>query len=524
ANRGGRGSVQFLRQVKDIKVIGHNLRELEFPDMRAISREGICAVFNVDPRMISIGSAKGAEGGLSGQQYVEARRRLIQQAVLPLMRALEAELNNWLTPEFGNVYVRFSRRALEQLTQDAKEVSERGRAELQAGGISREEFRQMTGRDPEMDATDTLVGTTGRSEYLVSDAIEHGKPRDPFAFGAPAPGGNGNANGNGQPAPTPPKPGTEGEPVEGRTRFLSRGMVLTKARRQLLWAEMDARATASEAPYRSAAAALFQQERELCAAAFGLEARAGIETSPALDPLRRVLETYQKPQGSAFRAWLERYKALISETVNVAGGMMADNVGLSFDLNNPRVQTAIRNRAELLATHVTQETARQITAIVATGHDASLGVREIATLIDEAVFAGQAPVRAERIARTESIGALNEGELVAALELEIFQEKEWLSQGDDRVRDSHAALDGKRVPIAQDYAPNPAYPGDQRAAAEDVINCRCGQLFYSSDVERSAKPVLGQRLARVIRAEVDSRDELGRPKTFKLISGLALRE
>lgn len=515
SNRGGRGRPTFLKSVKDIKVIGFNLRELEFPEMRAIAREGICAVFGVDPRMVGIGSAKGAEGGLSGQQYAEARRRLIQQAVLPLMGALEAELNNWLSPEFGDVFVRFNRRALAKLTQDEKELSERARGEAQAGIITREEGRQMIGRSPEMEPTDTLIGTLGRKEYLVSDALEQGKPRDPFAalgLGGGPPGGSAQRQ-------LPPGRGEEPEELpEERTfgRFLARGMALSRERRALLWQEFDTRAARAEAPYRTAAMALFQAERAEVAAAFTDASRASPDEPFLATALRRALEGYAKPQGKYYREWQERFGRLVSETVNVAGSQLAASAGLSFELNNPAVQAAIKGRAERLAGIVSRTSAEQIAAVVSAGSEAGLGIREIAGLIDESVFGGQAAARAQMIARTETVGALNEGEMVAAQALEIFEEKEWLTQGDDVVRDSHAALDGQRRPLAQEYAPNLAYPGDPRADPAEIINCRCTQLFYSAGARAKRIKALPEPLARVKLVEVMSRDAQGRAQTFKV--------
>lgn len=505
--RGGRGSATFLKQVKDIKIIGFNLRDLEFPDMRAIAREGICAVFGVDPRMVGIGSAKGAEGGLSGEQYKEARRRLIQQAVLPLMISLEAELNNWLSPEFGEVYVRFSRKALARLTQDETELSERARAEAAAGLITREEGRQLIGRSPEMEDSDTLIGTLGRKEYLVSDALEQGKPRDPFggAFGAAPPP-------NGGPPREPPS-----QPQEERGRFLARGMALTPARRRALWQEFDVRAAGAESPYRTAAAALFQQERDAVRQAFAGEGRAHPDAIFLASIVQQIMEDYSKPQGRAFRAWLQRYSALIGETMGQAGAELAAAAGVSFELNNPRVQAAIKGRATRLAEYVTRESAKQISSIVQLGSEAGLGLQEIAALVDEGVFASQAPVRALRIARTETVGALNEGELVAAQELDLFEEKEWLSQGDERVRDSHTVLDGTRVPLAQEYAPNLNFPGDPRAEPSETINCRCTQLFYSASAPRARAKADAGAVSRELVGEVLTRDDLGRAKTFRIV-------
>jgi hypothetical protein len=104
--------------------------------------------------MVGIGSARGAEGGLSGQQYVEARKRLLSTAVRPLMDALEAEWNYSLTPEYGDAQLRFSPDDLRKLTQDDAELSTRTLAEFRANLIGRKEARITLGRPAEIEGDD----------------------------------------------------------------------------------------------------------------------------------------------------------------------------------------------------------------------------------------------------------------------------------------------------------------------------------------------------------------------------------
>jgi len=80
--------------------------------------------------------------------------------------------------------------------------------------------------------------------------------------------------------------------------------------------------------------------------------------------------------------------------------------------------------------------------------------------------------RARTIARTEVHGAYNEasweqGKLAGAKKVR------WLSSRDDRVRDSHAALDGKTVQFGETFDNGLRYPMDSEGPAEEVINCRC---------------------------------------------------
>lgn len=506
--RGERGRVRFLPGVEMVEQIGFDLSQLEFPALRQVSREDICAAFGVDPRMIGIASAKGNEGGLSGIQYAEARRRLYLQTCGPIMTAIEAEFDLSFCPEFGDVKVRFSPEAIAEITENELETSTRIVAQLGAGAITREEARAALGRPEEMDPSHTLIGSISRIEYPVAlqFAAASALPGEPNAPdpNAPAGGpggeaetpgeGGGSAEGDEDAGPgsaaarQAPKARTSAAPV--RSRVLTRGIVLTADQRDTLWRLFDTRATREEIAYSRVALLQFAAERSDVAAVFRQAANGGQVRATALelppdDPfvlaaLQRIRETYG-PEREYHRMWLERYRALIGATFQSAGTDVAAGVGVAFDLENVRVQRAIQARAARLADHVTQTTAQQITAAVEAGRASGMSIGQIADLVDESVFASQAPARAMRIARTEVSGALNQGEYEAAISTGVIRSKSWLSQRDGDVRETHVACDSQGwIAMASAFSNGLVHPGDPSGPAEEVINCRCA-LLYSDE-------------------------------------------
>ncbi len=167
-NRGKRGVPAFFGAVKDIKPLGFTLSDLEFPDLRRVSREDICAAFGVDPRMVGIASAS-SDGGLSGVQYSEARARLVQHTIEPLLSAFEDELNHWLAPEFGEVWVAYDHDVMRDLVENDNETSTRVRAEFQSSLRTWEESRRALKLSPIPEPTDTLLSPMGAT--LVPAAI-----------------------------------------------------------------------------------------------------------------------------------------------------------------------------------------------------------------------------------------------------------------------------------------------------------------------------------------------------------------
>ena len=88
---------------------------------------------------------------------------------------------------------------------------------------------------------------------------------------------------------------------------------------------------------------------------------------------------------------------------------------------------------------------------------------------------------AERIARTEVIGASNRGSFEAAFRSGLEMQKGWLTSGLKGVRDSHLLYESMGfVPMDFEYNSGLKYPGDPNGGADEVINCRC-TIVYNVD-------------------------------------------
>lgn len=84
--------------------------------------------------------------------------------------------------------------------------------------------------------------------------------------------------------------------------------------------------------------------------------------------------------------------------------------------------------------------------------------------------------RAMRIARTEVVGASNEGSYIGANATGIKTVKKWIATADANTRDDHAAMNGQQVPHEEPFSvggESLMYPGDPSGSAAQVINCRC---------------------------------------------------
>src|SRR5690606_223470 len=89
--------------------------------------------------------------------------------------------------------------------------------------------------------------------------------------------------------------------------------------------------------------------------------------------------------------------------------------------------------------------------------------------------------QALRIARTETTFAMNSAAMVSSDVSGVVMEKVWYTYRDNRVRDTHRAMEGKVIPSNELFTlPSGVkmrFPGDKQAtggrAVGDLVNCRC---------------------------------------------------
>lgn len=84
--------------------------------------------------------------------------------------------------------------------------------------------------------------------------------------------------------------------------------------------------------------------------------------------------------------------------------------------------------------------------------------------------------RATLIAQNEIAHAMTTGQHMAAEAAEetgLTMLKTWVATRDSRTRDSHKSLDGRTIPMAEDFKAGLGRPHDPRAPASETIRCRC---------------------------------------------------
>jgi HK97 family phage portal protein len=155
------------------------------------------------------------------------------------------------------------------------------------------------------------------------------------------------------------------------------------------------------------------------------------------------------------------------------GYRLAATMGLdvSFQMSDPAVQAWLAQRANLLSV-VSDDIFEEIRGLLRQGLDAGQSTEELAQAIRE-LYNELGDARSMTIARTESAGAINAGQLDAYRKSGV-KKKRWLTARDEKVRPSHAAAAAQgAIPMEQAFVNGLVAPHQAGAPADEVINCRC---------------------------------------------------
>jgi HK97 family phage portal protein len=437
-----------------IQFLDSNLKNLAFGPVQDDVEATVCSVFEVHPVLVHTKLGLTANSGLADTMK-PALELFYDRYFFPTTRKIEKTLTKSLLREADpNTlrFIRFDTSKISALQDDQGEkIEEAGEvADIWTVG----ERRLHTGKPLFGDERDDQVRVRAvPGAQPVAEGSEKGASSAPEAKRSPAPR---------EPAP-PKEPGPPTAKSDIRRR---------------LWRKFDIKASREEAKYRKEAEDQFEREK-----ADVIRRLSGSSDATIQAALAKIKAAYTEADGQYHMEWLRRYEKLISATFDVAGSDLAAEVGFNFSLENPEVQRAIRKRVNKLTDNVTDTTYQSIKDQVSEGRSAGEGTREIAERIREKVFNGEiTKARAETIARTETVGAMNHGELIAARESGVIASKEWLTQGDGKVRDSHSDIDGERVGLEDTFGNGLRHPGDQAGSADEVCNCRCTVLYSDEGV------------------------------------------
>jgi len=114
--------------------------------------------------------------------------------------------------------------------------------------------------------------------------------------------------------------------------------------------------------------------------------------------------------------------------------------------------------------------------IITDGYTSGKGINVVANMLTRR-FDQLETWEAKRIARTEIHNSHNQGVMRIYDEVGV-EYTQWIAANDDRVRESHAEIDGEIIPLGATYSNGLKYPGDTDGPIEEWINCRCSNAPF----------------------------------------------
>lgn len=178
-----------------------------------------------------------------------------------------------------------------------------------------------------------------------------------------------------------------------------------------------------------------------------------------------ILKKVARASGEGTVAQLKRVRAASSMRT-------AAPVDFAFDVTNPRATEWVKNHSLELIDDLSETTREDIRELLEDAFDGEYDVDQLSDEIDKLIGDDD---RAEKIARTETMTASNQGQLEAwdqAVEAGLLtggESKEWITTPDDRLCPICEPLDGQTVGLNEEFEVD----GDMIDAPPAHPNCRC---------------------------------------------------
>ncbi len=435
---------------------------------KRFTKRDIAAVFGVPSGMIGDTQVKTYANSR------EERRSLYTEAVIPALTKLRDGLNNFLSPLYGGAFIDFDKDSIDALAEDRDTQATRVKTLFEVNLIKRNEARAELKYDEVPEDEDGYFSEVSQSaggDLLSDGGSDQGAP---------------------QAIPTMPMVGTRRpqqqlpsgrQPIPisvrrddpGSDRQWKAFNLLSEAERDNHWKTVEARRELWYIRIENQVGDRFSDEQQAVVKAFA----DGGESAA----LRMVNK--QEPE------WNTLYRSIVFGVAEDFGrrtlasiksnGYSDIEVKFELDLFTRTILEWLASEGAKRVVGILEVTRAQIKRELMIGVAAGESVYTLSKRL-EGMYSAFSNVRAERVARTETVSASNLGSQTAALATNLPLEKEWIATLDDRTRDAHADAHGQRRSIKEPYivmGQKLMYPGDAEngATADNVVMCRCSESY-----------------------------------------------
>lgn len=459
--------VAVLREAIKYQAMSMSPKDAEFLGMSKWNLEDVARAFGVPLDLV---------GGQRTFENVAASERLIwNHTIKHLCSFLADEITEQILPFFpGNLLAEFDLSEVDALKDDEQVKWNIAASQLDKMTLTINEYRKDVGLDPVFwgDVPWANVSVRPISEEVLEELVNppepepllEGEPEDETGEGSEEAGEGaeeGQSAGGEEPAfdatgqqaavPIPtrmagitplrptaipesgsrPRSAGKGAAIDQRFRYGS-------AEHKRLVRTYEARTNHLEQSWERKLQTLFNRQKQSVLTRLKAGTRNVEET---------LLEPFDRAQ------WTKQFRlegrALAAESVVAGGTDAATDIGLSFRVNDPKVQQFIEQRAQRFSTRVNETTYKNLVEELSEGTKAGESIDKLAGRVDK-VFA-ERKSSAQTIARTEAIGAYNGGTLASWEQTGVVEGKTWLASLDARCRATHVEAHGQVVALRDPF-------------------------------------------------------------------------
>lgn len=455
------------------KSIGLAPQQLDMMESRNATARDIAQAFDVPPLLL------GLPGDNTFANYKEARLAFYEDNVLPLMNMVRDELNNWLVPAFGEgLILDYDKDNIEALApkRESKFESLKG-----AAFLTENEKREAAGYGQ----------SQGLDIFVYPSTVQLIDPNDPDRFKPESTPDNAE-NVDDQTDVQPVDEEEEKQMLDRQIQHVKIFNLLNDDERRRSWVKQNRARSQLRISFEEDIVEDFVTIFEAVRGVKDVGAEA-IEFA-----VERVIDEAHKKMTGTIKKHVKRAMKQFGRLAFAdAKSQRLESIEhkTAFSRFLDFVQFYVERRSGEAIKHIEQTSQKRVRGVikqlVADTIEEGEGNRALAQRIEEAFADDQAikvgEARARVIARTEVQMASSNGirEAVKTLQVPGLL-KEWISIQDSRTRDEpehadHLRMNGVKVPLDEKFTVPPDAdmdgPGDQSAPPEQVINCRCVQVF-----------------------------------------------
>jgi HK97 family phage portal protein len=440
---GKHGRVGALNAQIEFIEMGTSSKDMDFPVWLDAASAFILMVFKVPPSVA--GLQKDANYNAAVQQ---AKQFWFNH--LPLVHYLERRIYQRLCKQYGiKEKPYFKTEGIKAMTEDQEAVS----------NIARNMWNMAVPFEQINDRLELGYDTSFPAAKIPWTTFSQVNANEQAT--APAKSDVGGPSRGPVPGDTPAQPGDESTVADDPTQ--GKAMSGREFQRTLSWKTLMGKVRDEEATYRTRLRDHFYLLRTDVLAK--LRARKAIKADLNVESLMFD----DKKAADDLKGRVEPlYKSALQKGAEAVAAEL--QINSSFDFLSPAAQKFLREKLFEISGLVDDPVAEELRAALLEGMDKGESVDKLAERVAE-VFDVQR-FRAERIARTEIAESFNGGRFVTMKDAGV-ERIEWLSARDNRVRDSHAEVDGEVVVLGDKFSNGLLYPLDPSGPPEEIVNCRC---------------------------------------------------